>query len=180
MPPFTAVLAPPRAGFGMRPDRRMYMSINRSFPATSHVFCLPPTVAAATLDVMILDPAVAADLIPAGPLHRAEPTGYRPLRLMRGTLRLPGRWDRTVAVTLELLPWSDQRSELTISSTARPHLPVERNVGAYVWAAQHALTTLAELITTGQPVMIPQRRLQLPAGADSSDIRQLLVGRRSN
>jgi hypothetical protein len=159
----------------------MYMMTNqRSFPTTSHVFCLPPVAAAATLDVMILDPAVAADLIPAGPLHRAEPTGYSPLRSMRGTLRLPGRWDRTVDVTLELLPWSDQRTELTVWSTARPRLPVERNVGAYVWAAQHALTTLAELITTGQPVLIPNRRLRLPARTDSSDIRQVLVGRRGN
>jgi len=132
----------------------------RSFPSTSHVFAVPPTAAAPIFDVMILDPAVAADLIPAGPLRRAEPAGYHPLRALHATLRLPGRWARTVEVKLELLPWSDQRSELTIWTTARPLLPVQRNVAAYVWAAQHALSTLAELITTGQP-SVPDRRVRV-------------------
>jgi hypothetical protein len=125
---------------------------DRSFPSTSHVFRLPPTAAASVFDVMILDPAVATDLIPAGPLRRNEPSGYHPLRVLRATLRLPGRLHRTVDVVLELLPWSDERTELAIWTTARPRLPMERTVSAYVWSAQHALATLAELIVTGQPV----------------------------
>jgi hypothetical protein len=136
----------------------MYMNTSsRSFPSTSHVFCLPPTAAAPIFDLMILDPAVATDLTPAGALRRDEPTTYRPLRTLPATLHLPGRWGRSVDVILELLPWSDERSELSVWSTARPHLPTERTIGAYVWAAQHALATLAELITTGQPVN-PDRR----------------------
>jgi hypothetical protein len=140
----------------------MYMSTtDRSFPSTSRVFLLPPSSAASVFDVMILDPAVATDLIPAGPLRRDEPTGYSPLRALPATLRLPGRRLRTVDVVLELLPWSDQRTELALWTTARPHLSVERTVSAYVWAAHHALTTLAELILTGQPVAAPDRSLRL-------------------
>jgi hypothetical protein len=47
----------------------------RSCPSASHVFTLAPPATAVAFDVMILDPAVAVDLIPAGPLHRARPRG---------------------------------------------------------------------------------------------------------
>ena len=166
------------------------MSTNdRSFPSTSHVFTLPPAAAAAVFDVMVLDPALATDLIPAGPLRRAEPTGYSPWRVLPATLALQSRWLRPVDVVLELLPWSDQRTELALWTTARPRLPVEPTVAAYAWAAQHALATLAELIITGQPVPGPDRRLRLPATRPADqriplelhqEDRQFLVERRGN
>jgi len=166
------------------------MSTNdRSFPSTAHVFTLPPAAAAPVFDLMVLDPAVATDLVPAGPLRRAEPTGYTPWRVLPATLNLPGRWLRPVDVVLELLPWSDQRTELALWTTARPQLPVERTIAAYVWAAQHALATLAELIITGQPVPSPDRRPRVPATRpadqriplelDQED-RQFLVERQGN
>jgi hypothetical protein len=137
----------------------------RSYPSTSHVFALTPPVAAVAFDIMILDPAVAADLIPAGPLRRAQPRGYDYLRALPATLRLPGRRGRGLAVTLELLPWSDHRSELTISTTARPHLSGERTIAAYVQAAQRSLIRLAELMDAGHLTLDRSRCLDGVGGS---------------
>jgi hypothetical protein len=130
----------------------------RGYPSVSHVFLLAPMAAAAAFDVMILDPAVAVDLIPAGPLFRDQPHRYAALRKLPATLRLPGGRGRRLDVVLELLPWSEHRSELAISTTARPHLLVERSVAGYLQAANRYLSTLAE--------RMHPRHLQADRGVD--------------
>jgi|GEM_PF-4770790 len=115
------------------------------YPTVSHLVLLAPAEAAAAFDVMILDPAVATDLIPAGSLRRAQPSGYAALRALPATLRLSGR-RRAIEVILELLPWSDHRSELAIWTSRRPHLFVARDINNYENAAARTLATLAGLI----------------------------------
>jgi hypothetical protein len=137
----------------------------RSYPSTSHVFALTPPVAAVAFDIMILDPAVAADLIPAGALRRAQPRGYDYLRALPATLRVPGRHGRGPEVTLELLPWSDHRSELAISTTVRPHLSGEGTIAAYVQAAQRSLIRLAELMDAGHLTLERSRCLNRVGGS---------------
>jgi hypothetical protein len=114
----------------------------RSYPTVSHVFAVAPPRAADVFDVMILDPAVVAYLIPAGPLLRARPGGYHALRRLPASLRLPGRRGRRIGVVLELLPWSDHRSELAIHTAQRPHLLVGRSVEPYLRAATRSLSRM--------------------------------------
>ena len=120
----------------------------RGYPSVSHVFAVDPPTAADVFDVMILDPAVATDLVPAGPLWRARPGRYDALRKLPATLRLPGRSGRTLEVVLELLPWLDHRSELMMWTAHRPHLMVDRSIDSYVRAAADSLATLADLLDT--------------------------------
>jgi len=120
----------------------------RSYPSVSHVFAVDPPRAAHAFDVMILDPAVAAYLIPAGPLLRARPTNYAALRRLPATLRFPGRHARRIGVVLELLPWSNRHSELAIHTNERPHLLVARSVESYLRAATRSLSRLADLVDT--------------------------------
>jgi hypothetical protein len=117
----------------------------RSYPTVSQVCMLAPETAAAALDVMILDPAVTAHLLPTGALQRARPTGYQALRRLPAALLLPGRRGR-IAVTLELLPWSQQRCELSIWTTDRPTLLRAGSTKAYLEAAHRSLTTLQDLM----------------------------------
>jgi hypothetical protein len=120
------------------------------YPTVSHVFTLPPETAAAALDVMILDPAVADRLLPTGALRRARPGGYGALRKLPGVLLLPGRLTR-IEVILELLPWSAQRTELAIWTTHRPSLLRVPSVAAYLDAAHRTLTTLEHLMEPADP-----------------------------
>jgi hypothetical protein len=121
------------------------------YPNVSQVLDVDPQTAAEAFDVMILDPAIAADLIPAGPLLRARPARYDAWRRLPATLRT-GRRGHGVGVVLELLPWSNSRSELAISTARRPGLLLERSVQAYLRAATRSLGTLAELLGSARPV----------------------------
>jgi len=129
----------------------------RGYPSVSRVFAVDPPRAADAFDVMILDPAVAAYLIPAGPLLRARPTNYDALRRLPATLRLPGRRARRIGVVLELLPWSNRHSELAIHTAQRPHLLVQRSVESYLRAATRSLSTLADLVDTQHLAADPTR-----------------------
>jgi hypothetical protein len=125
------------------------------YPNVSQVFDVDPQTAAEAFDVMILDPAIAADLIPAGPLVRARPTRYDAWRRLPATLRQAGGRGRGVGVVLELLPWSNTRSELAIHTAQRPGLMAERSVQAYLRAATRSLDTLAELLGTARDLADP-------------------------
>ncbi len=141
--------------------------VARTYPTASHVFALAPAAAAEAFDVMILDPALALRLTPAGAMTRSPYAGYRPLRALPATLHLPGRGARTLPVTLELLPWSDGRTELTIWSKKRPGLFVHHSVAAYLHATRESLTTLAELLTSDLVIADRSRHAgALPAARD--------------
>lgn len=122
--------------------------VARSFPTTTHVFVLAPMAAAEAFDLMLHDPAMAPILTPAGPISYYPMQGYRPLRAVPAALRLPDRRNRTLEVILELLPWSESRSELAIWSKSRPGILAERSVAAYLQAAHRSLETLASLLDT--------------------------------
>lgn len=142
-------------------------NVARSYPTTSHVLVLAPTAAAEAFDVMIHDPSVAAILTPAGPISFYPMNGYRPLRELSAGLRLPGRYNRTLDVTLELLPWSESRSELVIWSNSRPGIFPSRSVSTYLHAAHEALAALAALLAADPVVAAaPRHGSFLPAARD--------------
>lgn len=125
------------------------------YPNVSKVVDVDPQTASEAFDAMILDPAIAADLIPAGALLRARPTRYDAWRRLPATLRATGRRGHGLEVVLELLPWSNSRSELAISTVQRPGLMAERSIAVYLRAATHSLETLAELLRTARTVTDP-------------------------
>jgi hypothetical protein len=130
---------------------------HRCCPNVSHLVALAPQAAAATFDLMILDPALGELLLPAGPLVKANPDRYDALRVLPARLALPGRRNASMGVLLELLPWSDHRSELTISCTANSRLPLGIGTTRYREAADAALDVLARLIESG--TVRPNRRV---------------------
>jgi len=89
---------------------------------------------------------MAPILVPTGPVSLYPIQGYRPLRAVSAGLRLPGRRVRTLTVTLELLPWSECRTELAIWTNASAGVLADRNVAAYLNAAHRSLKTLAALV----------------------------------
>jgi hypothetical protein len=130
---------------------------HRCCPNVSHLVALAPQAAATTFDLMILDPALGELLLPAGPLVRANPDRYDALRILPARLALPGRRNASMGVLLELLPWSDRRSDLTISCTANSRLPLGIGPVRYREAADAALDVLARLIESG--TVRPNRRV---------------------
>lgn len=160
-------------GTGERGPTQLFFSqgnsmsdVARSFPTASHVFVSAPAAAAETFDLMILDPAMTSTLTPTGPVTSGLLSGYRPIKAVPATLHLPGR-HRPLAVRLELLPWSQSRSELTMWSRTRPGIFLERHVAAYLEAAHASLRTLAGLLNA-EPVVSRSPRHALPAARDRS------------
>jgi hypothetical protein len=147
----------------------MNSSLRCHHPVVSHLVNLPPVAAADAFDVMILDPALAQFLIPAGALIKARPMRYDALRVLPATLFL-GRRRRTLSVVLELLPWSAHRTELALRSTDRSWLPGGRGVPVYRAAATAALEVLTGLIESR--LAAPDRRVgaheRRSAGAPTS------------
>jgi hypothetical protein len=143
---------------------------HRFCPNVSHLVALAPQAAATTFDLMILDPALGELLVPAGPLVKANPQRYDALRILPARLSLPGRRNASVGVLLELLPWSDHRSDLTISCPANSRLPLGIGPVRYCEAAEAALDVLARLIEAG--TVRPNRRIPArPAHAAGSGPR---------
>jgi hypothetical protein len=139
----------------------MYSS-SRNCPTLSHLVNLSPAGAANAFDVMILDPALAAWLIPAGALVKARPVRYDALRVLPAALFVGRRRQATMSVILELLPWSDHRSELALRSTERSWLPICRGVADYRAAGAGALEVLARLLEARS--VAPHRRVGVPVG----------------
>jgi hypothetical protein len=150
-----------------------------SHPNVSHLVDLPLEAAAAAFDVMILDPALTDALIPAGALVKARPVRYDALRRLPAVLRLGPRRRTTMSVVLELLPWSDHRSDLAIHSVDRSWMPIGRSVERYRIAAEHALDVLARLMES-RPTP-PDRRLSawIPSAGSPRHGRSTLGAARS-
>jgi hypothetical protein len=125
-------------------------SNSSSYPTVSHLVNLSPDLAAGAFDVMILDPAFAQRLITAGPLRKAQPLRYDALRVLPAMLSVGRRKRATISVALELLPWSDHRSELSLRSVNRSRLRIGPGVAQYRAAAVGALEVLAGLLESRQ------------------------------
>jgi hypothetical protein len=123
----------------------MYSS-PRHYPTLSHLVNLSSAGAANAFDVMILDPALAEWLVPAGALVKARPLRYDALRMLPATLYVGRRRQTTTNVILELFPWSDHRSELAMRSAGRTWLPIGPGVAEYRTAGAGALEVLARLL----------------------------------
>jgi hypothetical protein len=139
----------------------MYSS-SRYYPTLSHLVNLSSAGAANAFDLMILDPALAERLVPAGALVKARPLRYDALRVLPATLYVGRRRQTTTKVILELFPWSDHRSELAMRSAERSWLPIGPGVAEYRTAGASALEVLARLlesrsIATRHHVGVPGR-----------------------
>ncbi|HEX3827706.1 MAG TPA: hypothetical protein VHV82_10585 [Sporichthyaceae bacterium] len=127
--------------------------------------------AANAFDVMILDPALAQWLVPAGALVKARPLRYDALRVLPATLYVGRRRQTTTSVILELFPWSDHRSELAMRSADRSWLPVGPAAGQYRVAGAGALEVLARLLESLS--VAPPSRVGVP-GREPMDAGTLI------
>ncbi len=143
----------------------MYSS-SRYYPTLSHLVNLSSAGAANAFDVMILDPAFAEWLVPAGALVKARPLRYDALRVLPAKLYVGRRRQTTTRVILELFPWSDHRSELAMRSADRSWLPIGRSVAEYRTAGVGALEVLAGLLESRSAA--PRSRVGVP-GPEPTD-----------
>ena len=106
-----------------------------------------------------------------GPVTDRQPAGYLALRTAPGVLRPAGWVSCPVSVELEVLPWSESRSELGLIARARTSwsAPTHRAQQAYLRAAHDVLDVLGRaleapppewlhrLATTRAAVVVPAR-----------------------
>lgn len=125
---------------------------DRLYPFLSRLLDMPPDAAAISFDFALSHLGRAGALVVDGPVRRATPVGYGPLRTAPGQV-FPSRWPQPrVPVVVELLPWSHRRSELALMPLGRrwPE-PGRRWVRAYVTAADDVLDLLGALMLTLHP-----------------------------
>ena len=145
---------------------------DRVYPFLSRLLDLPPDPAAVSFDFALSHLGSAGALVVEGPVGRATPAGYGPLRPAPGQV-FPSRWPQPrVPVVVELLPWSDRRSELALMPVNRrwPE-PGRRWVRAYVTAADNVLGLLGALMLTPRPEW-----LEAMAAGEATPRQRLLAG----
>lgn len=130
--------------------------VHRSYSFVSTVVSLPPRQAGVAYDFALSHLGLDGRLVVDGPLERAEPAGpYRALRSAPATLYVSRRARSGVPVRLELLPWSEGRTELALVPTSRRRAPVaDRRLSAYGRAAGCTLTLFATLMLAPPPAWL--------------------------